>query len=411
MIGPVLNASVKFLAGFFSVISTYFTTSLDSGDYTLSYIKSDTYRILAFDDKNNNLKLDPDQEPHAFLQDTLRLTSEMSLPDMFALLQDVRPIRLLSGRPVGSNFQLRYSKEVQEYMLNIDSMFSNLDDDNNVVKLYPYYNFPIGDSIQLIIKALDSLQNEAIDTVKVVFQESNRKPDDLSFAVEALTETLSDTINVKLTTNKPYLHINADSIKVRYDTLFSYNPISDTIIWNKSRTEGTLSLLMDKTLIKDTIFTYLDSERDSTQLKADDLKSRSNSKPKSIDVVFHKGYLTSIERDTSGQKNIKLAFEEDLDPSKYGIMTLNLNTNYKSYVIQLTDKNLKPVYQALGEATIKFSYIKPGDYKIKILVDLNGDGKWSFGNLLANKEPEKIIILPETISVRENFEIEREISF
>lgn len=51
----------------------------------------------------------------------------------------------------------------------------------------------------------------------------------------------------------------------------------------------------------------------------------------------------------------------------------------------------------------------PGDYELRILYDTNNDGKWTPGNYTKKLQPEKVITLDKKLSIKANWDNEREI--
>jgi len=51
----------------------------------------------------------------------------------------------------------------------------------------------------------------------------------------------------------------------------------------------------------------------------------------------------------------------------------------------------------------------PGEYSIRILYDDNKDGLWTAGNYQQKRPPEKAITLPQKLSLRANWDNERDI--
>ena len=49
--------------------------------------------------------------------------------------------------------------------------------------------------------------------------------------------------------------------------------------------------------------------------------------------------------------------------------------------------------------------IPPGKYKLKCILDKNGDGKWNTGNFDTKKQPEKVINYKEEIFIRSNWDL------
>ena len=52
---------------------------------------------------------------------------------------------------------------------------------------------------------------------------------------------------------------------------------------------------------------------------------------------------------------------------------------------------------------------KPGEYEIRIVFDTNNNGKWDTGNYSKRIQPEKAITIPQKLSVRANWDNERDI--
>lgn len=58
-----------------------------------------------------------------------------------------------------------------------------------------------------------------------------------------------------------------------------------------------------------------------------------------------------------------------------------------------------------GQKNITFKYLKPNKYKVKLIVDINGNGKWDTGNLAEKLPPEPVYYFPKIIIVKSNWEI------
>jgi hypothetical protein len=51
----------------------------------------------------------------------------------------------------------------------------------------------------------------------------------------------------------------------------------------------------------------------------------------------------------------------------------------------------------------------PGEYEVRILYDDNKNGKWDTGDYTKKLQPEKVIALPQKLSIRANWDNERDI--
>ena len=106
-----------------------------------------------------------------------------------------------------------------------------------------------------------------------------------------------------------------------------------------------------------------------------------------------KDAFISVENDSSQSFSSPVNFTE---VSKTGIIEVEMQSSYESFTIQLLDQNFKVLREAYNQKKVDFSYLPPGTYMIRALIDKNGDGKWSPGNILENEEPEPIILFRTT---------------
>ena len=60
--------------------------------------------------------------------------------------------------------------------------------------------------------------------------------------------------------------------------------------------------------------------------------------------------------------------------------------------------------KASGEETVMFDYLKPEKYKVKIIYDKNGNGKWDAGSLQDKYQPERVTYINEVKKIRSNWD-------
>lgn len=99
----------------------------------------------------------------------------------------------------------------------------------------------------------------------------------------------------------------------------------------------------------------------------------------------------------------------------FGNLTLTLDSLKAdtNYVVQLLqgESNVVDEFQVNGVQTFKkqFKTLPPGEYSVKIVVDLNGNGRWDSGNYDLRRQPE-VIITQKLEQLRANWEVEAKIS-
>jgi hypothetical protein len=55
---------------------------------------------------------------------------------------------------------------------------------------------------------------------------------------------------------------------------------------------------------------------------------------------------------------------------------------------------------------LKFDYLNPAKYKIKVIFDKNQNDQWDSGNFSRKIQPEKVMYYEKIIEVRANWDIE-----
>lgn len=92
----------------------------------------------------------------------------------------------------------------------------------------------------------------------------------------------------------------------------------------------------------------------------------------------------------------------------YGIINLELTHVNCPIIVQLFNKDKKIAKQVIihEDDKIKFDYLAPGNYSVKIIYDCNDNGKWDTGNLKEKIQPEKIDFYSTDLEVRSNWEVD-----
>ena len=97
---------------------------------------------------------------------------------------------------------------------------------------------------------------------------------------------------------------------------------------------------------------------------------------------------------------------------EYGKLTLRFNDLdlTKNPVIQFVlGENVKYSYPIVS-STYTNSMFPPGEYTVRILYDKDKNGKWTPGNYSKKIQPEIVVALPQKLSVRADWDNEREIN-
>lgn len=348
----------------------YITNTLDSlKTFELSNLKEGTYQLVAVKDLNNNYKYDPGKEKIAFLD---------------------RPITI----PTDTIYELNLFKEVLSFKPERPKQ-------TGLQKLLIGYRGDV---------ELDSIQIEPIFGAPADFKTSLTKvegKDSLNLWFQPKID--SDTLKFTLKTPETLDTLLTRITQLPKDSLSINTEPSGNIDFGKDFILRSSTPLVD--FNKDMI-TVLD--QDSVAV---DFISELRPKESSLHVKFEKtenqtyylsilpGAVTDFYNSTN-DSIVKTVRTKAL--SDYGNVTLNLQ-NVRSFpiLVQLTDEKgvVKAEKFSDSESTLRFDYLNPAKYLIRVIYDTNENRKWDTGNYLKKTKPEQIIYFPDLIDVRANWDI------
>ena len=93
-----------------------------------------------------------------------------------------------------------------------------------------------------------------------------------------------------------------------------------------------------------------------------------------------------------------------------GIIRGEVITDFNTFIIQLTNTDFEVQAEILNQKQYEFNDLKPGDYKIRVLIDTNQNGQWDPGKASDFIEPEPVYHLNKTLTVRPNWELNENIN-
>lgn len=90
----------------------------------------------------------------------------------------------------------------------------------------------------------------------------------------------------------------------------------------------------------------------------------------------------------------------------YATLYIEVAQPDKSWVLEVLDRqeNIVRTSKVPTNGKMGFRYLRPGDYLIRIVEDVNGNGKWDVGDFEKGIQPEKLYYYPEYINARANWD-------
>jgi len=417
-----------------------------SGKFELNYIKPGNFKIIAIKDLNSNLKYDPGTEKIAFWDsiivpkafpttriDSLKTKSKKDSVVVRKIVQfEPRNLQLFLFE---EDYKIQYiTKTIRDHRARIVLLFNHpLKKDSLIIEPY---NFKPLQKWNLIEKSYNR------DSLTVWISDSNfYKMDTLSFVMKYLKRDsmciykwTNDTIHIK-NTEKKKVEVEPKKKLFKKDEDDVVEKKKSDLIINCNVNEGSrislgspiyvrLNFPCEKTDIskiqlwqmKDTlpILEKFEFSRDTMLYRAFYLgfKSKENTKYK---IRFLPGAFTDILGNTNDTVMLKFSIFSEDDYGNLQIELSNLSTGIQYIVCLLNEGGIEQSRQIItaqsGKNILKFPYLSPGKYKLKLITDNDKNKIWTTGDYLKKRQPEKVTFMKQTIEVKAKWDNEIEWKF
>ncbi len=126
-------------------------------------------------------------------------------------------------------------------------------------------------------------------------------------------------------------------------------------------------------------------------------------------LFFPDSVLTDMMGKSNDTTIITFSTSSKEDYGTYRFNILN-KSPYDQLLIQLMNEQEVVLREEIitVSGTINWTFLKPGNYMIKAIGDINHNGKWDTGSFLQHLQPEPVVYFPEMIEVRSNWEFEED---
>lgn len=366
----------------------YYLGRVDTiGNFKINNIKNGTYRVYAWNDANGNLKADYKSEDWDFILDSINIQGNVSNINLNLSTGDQTPIKVTRSSSFGRNYDFILNRNTISETIKSDSLpIFNYTVTDKRIRIYTD-KIPT-DSIPFTLNLQDSVGNTIDTLIWAKFEESERKPENLTISVNS-GKSFYQNLEMKLTFNKPLKEIKTDSLFVQYDSA-QYIPITNKNFFlqdSSKRNELIIRLTIPDSLSQ-SIFTLRAS--DSTFYDVEGLPNADK-----IQANYR-----------------KLKRNELADEIKGSILSAN-----PPFIIQLLDtKNeISREIKIADQTEFAFQLIEPGNYRIRVIEDLNGNGRWDPGNFSQKRNAERVFYYrggePETdqVTIRAGWTLEDQV--
>lgn len=399
----------------------YLSKADESGQFRLDYLPQDTFLIFALKDANRNYIYDQPDELIAFSDDLIvpwylglkkniftDTDTLIALQDSSAIINDSiseSADSLLVAHPSDSlnienqDISLFLFAQMDSLQLLMDAsqvkrshlqfLFKNPSSETNIELLFAEGSTPemiskksiFGDTIQIwyspdtLLSRLDFLamdHGEILDTVILYINEKSQK------TLPPLGYYLDPA---KVIVNTP--------LQLKFDYPLQFYDFSKLLLIEDEDTlVATLNLIGDLKLAGHLHHDWKPEASYELMLPDSQLIDWAGNINDTIRLKF------SVQ-DPATLGNIFI----DFSPYSYGI----------NHIVCLKEEDdiVKTIH--VNESTeLEFLNMSPGTYTLIAIVDQNGNGRWDAGNYIHGIQPEKVVVFPKVLNVRENWDLKED---
>ncbi|WP_422007912.1 Ig-like domain-containing protein [Roseivirga pacifica] len=356
--------------------ASYYTKTDTAGLFTFNNLPSKNFRIYAVDDENGNSKADSDGEAYGFYPDTLKLNSNINNVNFSIQKLNTKDLRLISGRHFATYYELTFNKAVDSFKLvnPATAVYNQIAPDK--IRFYQTTE-AIGDTTQMIFEATDSLSVTLLDTANYYFSESEIEPKALTTEIFPKTSSLKPNQEIRLRFDKPIKDFLPDSAFYYIDSTNIVSLKNTAFAWNHNRTEITWPI---------NITDYITEPQQTLKLQL---------RPQ-----------TFISYDLDTTKLIEKPFTI-ANKDEAAIIRGSVTSTSDNIIVQLLNASSLNVISETTNKQFVFDYLPAGKYMVRVIEDLNQNGKWDIGNILTNTPPEPVTFYFDTYYKTSEIEVRK----
>ena len=258
-----------------------------------------------------------------------------------------------------------------------------------MIRLYRPANRAAADTINLTVLAEDSVGTVTELKERIYFsplktRTRNRTPLTVQITPSP-SEPIDNNLEFTLTFNNPVFRFDANLINIGPDSTKPFQLTPAELTWSNNFSRLVIKRATNR----------------STGAVADSILFR-----------LQKGAFISVQGDTLPRY---LARYTIADEDAYGLIAGRVNpatvgSAGANFIVELLDKDYKVIRTAYGTPSYNFARLRPGFYRVRLIIDSNGNRRRDIGNVQKGLQPERIIYAPGTeedgtIRVKQNFEL------
>ncbi|MDA3907245.1 MAG: Ig-like domain-containing protein [Bacteroidales bacterium] len=410
----------------------YVAKTNEEGSFEINNIRNDSYLIFAVSDANANYFNDMPNEAIAF-------ADKMILPEeVFDFIPDTIPIDTSNVELMDSlwaNYAIKVTKQTHTLLLyepqdSVQRVIKKELVDNNRMRFE--FKFPLKEAVKFNVLDSDTISENIVfleeyssnmDSLDIWFLKPFADTNNLILIVDTLK---ADTIEILL--NEPEVKVLPSSGRNRGRSRQESKNLTEPKIAYSSNVKAEFPYfskvrIVFETPIKTANFENCSLMEDTVSVPFEIRFTDKIKRKLLIDYPWKEGVNYRFEipdqalTDIYGTKNDSMIAKfKTTEESNYGELQIHFtlpNESNSIWQVQLI-KGDGDKEQILSFATVKdssnvlFSNLSADKYRIKILEDRDSNGRWSSGNYVKKRLPEKVFYFPTVIEIQAGWKVEEE---
>lgn len=346
----------------------YYITKADpDGYFELNYLTPGKYRIVAFNDTDQNSVFTPGKDDVYFQNEPLNVDKSIS------------------------------GMKIKTYPSQMRVKFIESKEQNGGV----LFKFEGGPEKVEMISQTEKLKDYKIehqkfsDSVMVWFDDKQLQLPETNINENLKFSYVADTVkgNVSL-----YYKANVkEEFTLRNSVQGLMPPTGELVL---ESTKPLTEIQPEKWVLKVDSLTQQTFTAEIGKLNNRKIRIQSNWTPgKKYELLIPKETVSTYYQKLPKSHQINFEFDK---PENYGNLVVKLvsKPNAKFWAQLLSENDEVKYTQLVNEQEFKFSGLKPGMYYVRLLVDNNDNGHWDSGNLLEGRQPEQAFVYDKLIEIR-----------
>jgi hypothetical protein len=358
----------------------YFSRTDESGNFRIENVRADTFKLFALIDNNLNYLFDLPNEQIAFVDSLLVVSDSTPTPQVLRLFSERLPLRLQESETETFGYaKAKFSRNPFDLSFRAAPPFrtSRFEILKDSLRLWYLPEVSVDSLQQLYFSQTDG---SLFDTLAWEVPAPSSRQDSFLRLAQRPESSIHPDKPFELSFQTPLEEVDTSRIAWFRDTIRQARPVDARL---------------DSLAFRSCFF------REKWQEGA------------SYKLILLPGALTDIFQ--TSNDSLVYSFKV-ADRKQFGTLRLNFGElpDARGYIISLLDNGDREINVRIleGGAVSSLSYppLMPGEYRLQIIADLNGNGVWDPGDYFRGRQPEPVF-RQKLEPLRANWELEVDVNW